>query len=78
MGYTIEWHGDDEDATTPEEVARNILNMIRESDGGCHIFMVRDEATGKRYRVDLGTEEDREGEPVVRDMTAEELEQARG
>ena len=77
MGYTIEWHGDDEDATTPEEATRNILEMIRNSDGGWHIFIVKDEATGKRYRVDLGTEEHREGEPMVREMTPVELEQQR-
>ncbi len=68
MGYTIEWHGDDTDADTPEHAARNILDMIRNSDGGCHIFYVRDDDTRQIYRVDLGTEEHREGEPVCREM----------
>jgi hypothetical protein len=75
MPYTIEWNGDDDDAANPEEAARNMLDMIRNSDGGCHIFIVRDENTKKLFRVDLGSEEDREGEPVCREMTSQELAQ---
>jgi hypothetical protein len=72
-GYSIQWHGDDDDATSPEEAARNMLEMIRNSpQGGAHVFHVRDDATGKMYRVDLGDDEVRDGEPVVREMTEQE------
>ena len=74
MSYSIEWHGDELDgAASPEQAARNVLEMIKNStDGGSHIFYLRHDHTGKLYRVDLGSEEYREGEPITKEISEQE------
>jgi hypothetical protein len=72
--YSIQWHGDEQNASSPEEAARNILEMIRNSrHGGAHVFYVRDDETGRAYRVDLGADDEiRDGEPACRRLTPTE------
>lgn len=60
------WTADISDAADPEAAAREALRRILDShDGGCHVFLVEDKGTGRRFTVDLGTEDWRDGEPLI-------------
>lgn len=64
--HLVIWKMDIFDAPNPEAAARDALRRILDShDGGCHLFLVEDKATGRRFHVDLGTDEWRDGQAVV-------------
>ena len=69
--FLVKWEIDieDDDVLTVKDAAERALARITSSEGGgCHVFMVKDKETNETFRVDLGTEEWREGEPVVQSL----------
>lgn len=64
--YLVSW-GMNIEADTPEAAGREALHRILDShDGGCHVFVVEEPASGSRHSVDLGDDIWREkGEAIV-------------